>query len=108
MTLKSPFTLMGLFFFPVFPQEDLKRSDAFDGKVFCVRENSGSGRLFFDRYSRNPSFNSYFYSNIELFSAECGITEILSLHFPQEIPEAEKKRIRKKIRFKNAKFYSRE
>jgi len=96
------------FFFPVFSQEDLKRSDAFDGRVFCVRENSGSGRLFFDRYSRNPSFNSYFYSNIERFSAECGITEVLSLHFPQEIPEAEKKRIRKKIRFKNAKFYFRE
>jgi len=96
------------FFFQVSRQEDLKRSDAFDGKVFCVRENYGSGRLFFDRYSRNPSFNSYFYSNIERFSAECGITKVLSVHFPHEISEEEKKKIRKKIRFKNAKFYFRE
>ena len=96
------------FFFPLFHREDLKRSDAFDGKVFCVREDFYSGRLFFDKYSRNPAFNGYFYSNIERFSAECGITEVLSVHFPNEIPESEKMRIRKKIRFKNAKFYFRD
>ncbi|MBP5407122.1 ComEC/Rec2 family competence protein [bacterium] len=97
-----------LFFFPVSAQEELKRSAAFDGKVFCIRENFSSGRLFFDGYSRNPSFNGYFYSQIERFSAECGITEVLSLHFPEAVPESEKNRLRKKIRFKNAKFYSRE
>lgn len=97
-----------LFFFPVLQQEDLKRSEAFDGKAFCVRENFYSGRIFFDKYSRNPSFNGYFYSNIERFSAECGIVKVLSVHFPNDIPEEEKRRIRKKIRFKNTKFYFRE
>ena len=96
------------FFFPVFAQEELKRSAAFDGRVFCVRENFYSGRLFFDKYPRNPTFNSYFYLQIERFSAECGITEVLSLHFPETVPESEKMRLRKKIRFKNAKFYFRE
>ena len=96
------------FFFGIFSTDELTRSEQFNGKAFCVKEDFNSGRIFFDKYARNPAFNNYFYSNIERFSAQCGITKVLSVHFPDRITEKQKKALRKKIRFKNAKFYSRE
>lgn len=99
---------MFCFFVPIFSDDGIKRAGSFDGRAFCVHENFYSGRIFFDKYSRNPSFNEYFYSNIERFSAECGITKVLSVHFPESLTEGQEKRLRKKIRFKKAKFYSRE
>ena len=96
------------FFFGIFSTDEIKRSDQFGGKAFCVKENVTSGRIFFDKYSKNPNFNTYFLTNIERFSAECGITNVLSVHFPDRITEKQKKALRKKIRFKNAKFYSRD
>jgi len=96
------------FFFPFFSSDEFMRSAAFGGKAFCVKENFSSGRIFFDKYSKNPAFNNYFYSNIERFSAVCGMTEVLSVHTPQKVPEKQKAAMRKKIRFKNTKFYSRE
>jgi len=96
------------FFFGIFSTDELKRSEQFGGKAFCVKESVTSGRIFFDKYSKNPTFNNYFLTNIERFSAECGITEVLSVHFPGRITEKQKKILRKKIRFKNVKFYSRE
>lgn len=100
--------LLPFFFFQLYGGEDFKRSQQFNDRAFCAKENFYSGRIFFDKYSKNPLFNSYFYSNIERFSAECGITKVLSVHFPGKISEKEKKTLRKKIRFKNAEFYSRE
>lgn len=96
------------FFIPLFSGDGVKRADSFNGRAFCVHENFYSGRIFFDKYSRNPSFNGYFYSNMERFAAECGIMKVLSVHFPEKITERQKKRLQKKIRFKKAKFYSRE
>jgi len=96
------------FFFGIFSTDGIKRPEQLGGKAFCVREGFSSGRIFFDKYSKNPVFNSYFFTNIERFSAECGITEVLSVHFPEKLTEKQKKALRKKIRFKNAKFYSRE
>ena len=96
------------FFFGIFSTDEIKRSDQFGGKAFCVKESVTSGRIFFDKYSKNPNFNTYFLTNIERFSAECGITKVLSVHFPQKITERQEKALRKKIRFKNAKFYSRD
>ena len=96
------------FFFGIFSQDEIKRSDQFNGKTFCVKESISSGRIFFDKYAKNPTFNNYFLTNIERFSAECGITKVLSVHFPDKITEKQKRALRKKIRFKNAKFYSRE
>lgn len=96
------------FFFGIFSIDEIKRSDEFGGKAFCVKESVVSGRIFFDKYTKNPAFNTYFLTNIERFSAECGITEVLSVHFPKKITEKQEKDLRKKIRFKNAKFYSRE
>ena len=96
------------FFFGIFSTDEIKRSDQFGGKAFCVKESVTSGRIFFDKYSKNPNFNTYFLTNIERFSAECGITKVLSVHFPDRITEKQKKALRKKIRFKNAKFYSRD
>ena len=96
------------FFFGIFSTDEIKRSDKFGGKAFCVKESVTSGRIFFDKYAKNPIFNNYFLTNIERFSAECGITQVLSVHFPDKITEKQKKALRKKIRFKNAKFYSRE
>ncbi len=96
------------FFFGIFSTDEIKRSDEFGGKAFCVKENVTSGRIFFDKYAKNPPFNAYFLTNIECFSAECGITKVLSVHFPGRITEKQTKALRKKIRFKNAKFYSRE
>ena len=96
------------FFFGIFSTDELTRSEQFNGKAFCVKESASSGRIFFDKYARNPAFNNYFYSNIERFSAQCGITKVLSVHFPDRITEKQKKALKKKIRFKNAKFYSRE
>ena len=96
------------FFFGIFSTDEIKRSDKFGGKAFCVKESVTSGRIFFDKYAKNPNFNNYFLTNIERFSAECGITQVLSVHFPDKITEKQKKALRKKIRFKNAKFYSRE
>ena len=96
------------FFFGIFSPDEIKRSDEFNGKAFCVRESVTSGRIFFDKYSKNPTFNTYFITNIERFSAECGITKVLSAHFPKKITEKQESALRKKIRFKNAKFYSRE
>ena len=96
------------FFFGIFSPDEVKRSDQFGGKAFCVKESVTSGRIFFDKYSKNPNFNTYFLTNIERFPAECGITKVLSVHFPDRITEKQKKALRKKIRFKNAKFYSRD
>ena len=96
------------FFFGIFSPDEIKRSDQFGGKAFCVKESVTSGRIFFDKYTKNPNFNTYFFTNIERFSAECGITKVRSVHFPKKITERQKKDLRKKIRFKNAKFYSRE
>ena len=96
------------FFFGIFSADEIKRSEQFGGKAFCVRESIASGRIFFDKYSKNPNFNNYFYTNIERFSAECGITKVLSVHFPGKVTEKQKKALRKKIRLKNAKFYFRE
>ena len=96
------------FFFGIFSSDEIKRSDEFNGKAFCVRESVTSGRIFFDKYSKNPTFNTYFLTNIERFSAECGITEVRSVHFPGKLTEKQESTLRKKIRFKNAKFYSRE
>ena len=96
------------FFLPLIPNDGIKRAESFNGRAFCVKENFYSGRIFFDKYSRNPLLNEYFYSNIERFSAECGITKVLSLHFPDRITEQQQKRLRKKIRFKKTKFYLRE
>lgn len=96
------------FFFGIFSTEEIKRPEQFSGKAFCVKESVTSGRIFFDKYVKNPNFNNYFLTNIERFSAECGITEVLSVHFPKKITERQEKDLRKKIRFKNAKFYSRE
>lgn len=96
------------FFFGIFSTDELKRSEQFNSKAFCVKESVTSGRIFFDRYSKNPTFNDYFLTNIERFSAECGITKVLSVHLPDRLTEKQKKVLRKKIRFKNAKFYSRE
>lgn len=96
------------FFFGIFSIDEIKRSDEFGGKAFCVKESVVSGRIFFDKYTKNPAFNTYFLTNIERFSAECGITEVLSVHFPKKITEKQEKDLRKKIRLKNAKFYSRE
>ena len=96
------------FFFGIFSPDEVKRSDQFGGKAFCVKESVTSGRIFFDKYSKNPNFNTYFLTNIERFPAECGITKVLSVHFPNKITEKQKKALRKKIRFKNAKFYSRD
>lgn len=101
--------LSALFFFVgIFSTDELKRSDQFGSKAFCVKENFNSGRIFFDKYVKNPTFNNYFLTNIERFSAECGITKVLSVHFPGRLTEKQKKVLRKKIRFKNSKFYSRE
>ncbi len=96
------------FFFGIFSTDDLKRSEQFGGKAFCVKESVVSGRIFFDKYTKNPNFNNYFYTNIERFSAECGISKVLSVHFPGKITEKQERALRKKIRFKNAEFYSRE
>ncbi len=96
------------FFFGIFSTDEIKRSEQFNGKAFCVKESVTSGRIFFDKYVKNPNFNNYFLTNIERFSAECGITKVLSVHFPNKITEKQKKALRKKIRFKNAEFYSRE
>ena len=96
------------FFFGIFSTDEIKRSDQFGGKAFCVKESLSSGRIFFDKYSKNPTFNTYFLTNIERFSAECGITEVRSVHFPGKLTEKQESALRKKIRFKNAKFYSRE
>ncbi len=96
------------FFFGIFSQDEIKRSEQFNGRAFCVKESIASGRIFFDKYAKNPAFNNYFLTNIERFSAECGITKVLSVHFPDRITEKQKRALRKKIRFKNAKFYSRE
>ena len=96
------------FFFGIFSTDEIKRSDQFGGKAFCVKESVTSGRIFFDKYTKNPTFNTYFLTNIERFSAECGITKVRSVHFPNKISEKQKNTLRKKIRFKNAKFYSRE
>lgn len=101
--------LSALFFFVgISSTDELKRSDQFGSKAFCVKESVTSGRIFFDRYAKNPAFNTYFLTNIERFSAECGITEVLSVHFPGKLTEKQERALRKKIRFKNAKFYSRE
>ena len=100
--------LLILFFFGIFSTDEIKRSEQFNGKAFCVKESVTSGRIFFDKYVKNPNFNNYFLTNIERFSAECGITKVLSVHFPNKITEKQKKALRKKIRFKNAEFYSRE
>ena len=98
-----------LFFFSgTFSTDELKRPEQFKGKAFCVKEDLSSGRIFFDKYSKNPVFNTYFLVNIERFSAECGITKVISVHFPDKVTEKQEKILRKKIRFKNAKFYSRE
>ena len=96
------------FFFGIFSSDEIKRSDQFGGKAFCVKESVTSGRIFFDKYTKNPTFNTYFLTNIERFSAECGITKVRSVHLPNKISEKQKNTLRKKIRFKNAKFYSRE
>jgi predicted membrane metal-binding protein len=96
------------FFFGITSPDEIRRSDQFGGKAFCVKESVTSGRIFFDKYAKNPNFNNYFLTNIERFSAECGITKVLSVHFPDRLTEKQKKNLRKKIRFKNAKFYSRE
>ena len=96
------------FFFGIFSTDEIKRPEQFSGKAFCVKESVTSGRIFFDKYVKNPNFNNYFLTNIERFSAECGITEVLSVHFPKKITERQEKDLRKKIRFKNTKFYSRE
>ena len=96
------------FFFGIFSPDEIKRSEQFNERAFCVKENVKSGRIFFDKYAKNPTFNNYFLTNIERFSAQCGITKVLSVHFPDKITEKQKKALRKKIRFKNAKFYSRE
>ena len=97
------------FFFGIFfTTDEIKRSDQFNGKAFCVKESVTSGRIFFDKYAKNPNFNTCFFTNIERFSSECGITKVLSVHFPGRITEKQKKALRKKIRFKNAEFYSRE
>lgn len=96
------------FFFGIFSTDEIKRSEQFNGKAFCVKESVTSGKIFFDKYVKNPNFNNYFLTNIERFSAECGITKVLSVHFPDKITEKQKKALRKKIRFKNAEFYSRE
>ena len=96
------------FFSGIFSPDELKRPDQFGGKAFCVKESVSSGRIFFDRYAKNPAFNNYFYTNIERFSAQCGITKVISVHFPDKVTEKQEKALRKKIRFKNAKFYSRE
>jgi len=96
------------FFFGIFSTDDLKRSEQFGGRAFCVKESVVSGRIFFDKYTKNPNFNNYFYTNIERFSAECGISKVLSVHFPGRITEKQERALRKKIRFKNAEFYSRE
>ena len=96
------------FFFGIFSTDEIKRSEQFNGKAFCVKESVNSGRIFFDKYTKNPNFNTYFLTNIERFSAECGITKVLSVHFPDKISVKQERAFRKKIRFKNAKFYSRE
>ena len=96
------------FFFGIFSTDEIKRSEQFNGKAFCVKESVSSGRIFFDKYTKNPSFNTYFFTNIERFSSECGITKVLSVHFPGKITGKQERAFRKKIRFKNAKFYSRE
>ena len=96
------------FFCGIFSTDEIKRVERFNGKAFCVKEDFNSGRIFFDKYSKNPVFNTYFLTNIERFSAECGITKVISVHFPDKLTERQKKTLRKKIRFKNAKFYSRE
>ena len=96
------------FFFGIFSTDEIKRSDEFGRKAFCIKESVTSGRIFFDKYTKNPSFNTYFFTNIERFSAECGITKVLSVHFPGKITVKQERAFRKKIRFKNAKFYSRE
>ena len=96
------------FFFGIFSTDEIKRSDEFNGKAFCIKESVTSGRIFFDKHTKNPSFNTYFFTNIERFSAECGITKVLSVHFPGKITVKQERAFRKKIRFKNTKFYSRE
>ena len=96
------------FFIPFFSDSGIRRAESFKGRAFCVKESFSTGRIFFDKYQRNPSFNEYFYSNIERFSAECGITKVLSVHFPDKITERQKERLRKKIRFKKTNFYARE
>ena len=96
------------FFFGIFSTDEIKRSEQFNGKAFCIKESVTSGRIFFDKHTKNPSFNTYFFTNIERFSAECGITKVQSVHFPGKITVKQERAFRKKIRFKNTKFYSRE
>ena len=84
---------------------EFKRPDEFFSRTFCVIHEDGHGSIFFDRYTRNPRPGHYFLNNLEKAAAQCGITEVRSIHFPQEVSEKTKESIKKRIRFKNCRFY---
>lgn len=81
------------------------RPDEFFSRVGCVIHEDGTGSIYFDRYSYNPRFSPYFYNNLEKAAAECRITEVRSIHFPNQVSEKIKEKIRKRIRFRNCVFY---
>lgn len=109
--LKKFFTGINLCFFLFFlfnfpGNKGFKRPDEFFSRVGCVIHDDGTGSIYFDRYSYNPRFSPYFYNNLEKAASECKITEVRSIHFPKQISENIKIKIRKRIRFRNCVFYS--
>ena len=91
-----------------FNPNSFKRPDEFFSRTFCVIHKDGSGSIFFDRYRRNPRLSTYFLNNLEKAAAQCRITKVQSIHFPQEASENTKESIKKRIRFRNCRFYSKE
>ena len=84
------------------------RPEEFFSRASCVIHEDGTGSIFFDKYRYNPKFSPYFYNNLERSAAQCGITEVNSIHFPQEVNNKIKEIIRKRLRFRNCRFYSKE
>ncbi len=92
--------------FQVNLSETAVRPEIFYGKVLCMKNSSGEGHLIFDKYRRNPSAGISLRQKIEKGASECGIRELISIHFPQNTGHETLQDLRKRIRMRSVKFYS--
>ncbi len=76
------------------------------GRAQCIVFSDSSGKIFFEPERNNPGTTVRFYQRMERAASECGINRVKSITSGQEFPEEAKRKLRKKMRFKNTAFIS--